>query len=54
LTPAHFSPMTSALILTVLIYGLCYISLWKIEETFGKDLDFLENHISSTSKKKTE
>ena len=54
LTPAHVSPMTSALILTVLIYGLCYLSLWKIEETFGKDLDFLENHISSTSKKPTE
>jgi sugar phosphate permease len=52
LTPAHFSPTTSALILTVLIYGLCYLSLWKIEETFGKDLDFLEIQTSSASKKK--
>jgi sugar phosphate permease len=53
LTPAYFSPMTSALILTVLIYGLCYISLWKIEETFGKDLEFLEYHNKFETNKNT-
>ena len=40
--PDMFSPNGSALLLTVLCFGCAYIALWKMEETYGKDLDYLE------------
>ena len=42
LTPAHLTARSSAIILTVLIYGLCYFSLWHVKETFSIDLNYLE------------
>jgi len=42
LTPAYLTPMSSAMLLTVLIYGLCFFSLWNVKETFSIDLNYLE------------
>lgn len=40
--PEMLSPNGSAIILTVLCFGGAYIALWQMEETYGKDLDYLE------------
>jgi MFS family permease len=38
----HFGILNGAGILGLLVLGIAIISLWKMEETFGKDLNFLE------------
>jgi MFS transporter, putative metabolite:H+ symporter len=42
LTPAYMSPVSSTFILTFICFGLAYLALYNMEETYGKDLDFLE------------
>lgn len=39
---AHVGIIASAQIVCVLVAGLAMLSLWKLRETFGRDLDFIE------------
>ena len=42
LSPEHLSVIISAAILTLFCFGLAFLALWRMEETYGKDLDYLE------------
>jgi MFS transporter, putative metabolite:H+ symporter len=42
LTPAYLSAPNTAFILGILCIGLSFISVYTIEETYGKELDYLE------------
>ena len=42
LTPNYFSPVQAASILGVLVISLSLYSVWSIEETFYKDLNYVE------------
>ena len=46
--PNMLSPNGSALILTILCYGGAYLALWRMEETYGKDLDYLEIQLTES------
>jgi MFS transporter, putative metabolite:H+ symporter len=37
-----WSPITAGLAIGTLCFGAAFFALWKMEETFGKDLDYLE------------
>ena len=45
LTPAYLSAPNTAAILGVLCFGISFLSVYTIQETFGKDLDYLEMHL---------
>jgi MFS transporter, putative metabolite:H+ symporter len=45
--PDLLSPNASAIILTVLCFGGAYIALWRMEETYGKDLNYLEIQLTT-------
>ena len=38
----HFDIIYSGLIVGMLVMIIAYISIWRTEETFGKDLDYIE------------
>lgn len=42
LCPAHLSAPTTAGLLAILCFGVSYVSILTIEETFGKELDYQE------------
>ncbi len=42
LTPAYLSALNTAAILAVLCFGISFFSVLTIEETYGKELDYLE------------
>lgn len=42
LTPAYLTAPNTAAILAVLCFGISFFSVLTIEETYGKDLDYLE------------
>ena len=42
LTPAHFTATTSATILAIICFGISFYSVLTLEETYGKELDYLE------------
>jgi len=42
LTPEYLSPGATAGLLAVLCFGVAYIAIYTMEETYGKDLDYME------------
>jgi len=38
----HFTFLQSGAIVAVVCIGIALITAWKVEETFGKDLNYLE------------
>ena len=38
----NYAPSTAGLILGVVCFGAAFLALWKMEETYGKDLDYQE------------
>ena len=38
----NYAPATAGLILGVVCFGAAFLALWKMEETYGKDLDYQE------------
>ncbi len=42
LCPAHLSAPITGGLLAILCFGISYLSIFTIEETFGKELDYLE------------
>jgi hypothetical protein len=42
LAQARFSPPIAGAILGVICFGAAFLALWKMEETYGKDLDYQE------------
>jgi MFS family permease len=38
----QYAPSTAGLVLGVVCFGAAFLALWKMEETFGKDLDYQE------------
>ena len=50
LTPAHLSPSLTAALLAVLCFGIAFIAIYLMEETYGKDLDYLEVQMTSQQK----
>jgi MFS family permease len=54
LSPRHISVVSCALLLTVLCFGIAFLALWRMEETYGKDLDYLEIQMTGTGRTKNE
>ena len=42
LTPDHLSPSSTAALLALFCFGLAYLAIYTMEETYGKDLDYME------------
>jgi putative MFS transporter len=42
LTLANVSVVATGCLLTVICFGFAFLAVWKMEETYGKDLDYLE------------
>ena len=42
LSPQHLSVLTTGSILTVFCFGLAFLALYHMDETYGRDLDYLE------------
>ena len=38
----QYAPSTAGLILGVVCFGAAFLALWRMEETYGKDLDYQE------------
>jgi MFS transporter, putative metabolite:H+ symporter len=51
LTPKYLLPTDSAALLAILVFSIAFLSILTIEETFSKDLDYLE--LKSLSKSKS-
>lgn len=47
LVAANVSVVATGCILTVICFGASYLALWRMEETYGKDLDYLEIQLAS-------
>jgi hypothetical protein len=47
LTPAVLSAPTSGTLLAILCFAISFYCIYSIEETFGKDLDYLEMKLVS-------
>ena len=54
LTPAHLSATTTAALLAVMCFGISLFSVLTIEETYGKELDYLEMKDTRASQQKKE
>jgi MFS transporter, putative metabolite:H+ symporter len=47
LTPQHLSPPATAALLGFLCFGSAFVAIYMMEETYGKDLDYLEIQLTS-------
>ena len=47
LTPDYLSPPATAVFLGILCFGSAFFAIYMMEETYGKDLDYLEIQLTS-------
>jgi MFS transporter, putative metabolite:H+ symporter len=47
LTPDYLSPPATAVLLGFLCFGSAFVAIYMMEETYGKDLDYLEIQLTS-------
>ncbi len=54
LSPRYLSVITTGVLMAIFCIGIAILSLWHMQETYGKDLDYLEMQMLNSPSKRSE